>query len=84
MHIYAHDINLDNVPQSDVKKLRYVSFLNMTLPELEVLALFANAQPIPIPLAIVAQGLKGDINRIVTESIKVLSENAAAPTQITE
>lgn len=72
MHIYTHDINLDNVPESQIKKLRYVSFLNMTLPELEILALFANAQPIPAPLVEAAQRMKGDINKSVAETVKAL------------
>lgn len=80
MHIYSHDINLDNLKDAEVKKLRYISFLNMTLPELELLAMFANTQPIPVPLKGAAQNLRNDINRTLADSIAVLNEaNGVTP-----
>lgn len=83
MHIYAHDINLDNVKDAEIKKLRYVSFLNMTLSELELLSMFANTQPIPVPLKGAAQNLRNDINKILSDSIAILNEaNGITPSEV--
>ncbi len=83
MHIYSHDINIDNVEGSDIKKLRYVSLLNLTIPELELLVMFANAQPIPVPFKTAANNLRNDLNKILGDSIAVLHEaNGITPAEV--
>ena len=84
MHIYTHIINLDNVPESAIKTLRYTSFLNLSIPELEVLSMLANNQLIPADMANVAQSLRNDISNTLAESLKAIADAQPAVEGVVE